>query len=113
MRIVIVGAGFSGLAAAKELQNHGHHDYVILEKGNGVGGVWRENHYPGAACDIPSYMYSFSWATRRDWSQPCSSQAEIERYLRRSRMTTACWSTADSVWRSQLPPGMSSPAPGR
>lgn len=81
MRIVIVGAGFSGIAAAKSLQDRGHHDYVVLERGQGVGGVWRENHYPGAACDVPSYLYSFSWAQRRDWSQPCSPQSEIEAYL--------------------------------
>ena len=82
MRIVIVGAGFSGIATAKALQDAGHEDYVILERGDDVGGVWRENHYPGAACDVPSYLYSFSWAQRRDWSQPCSPQSEIQSYLR-------------------------------
>ncbi len=81
MRIVIVGAGFSGIAAAKSLQDRGHHDYVCDEKGRASAGSARENHYPGAACDVPSYLYSFSWAQRRDWSQPCSPQSEIEAYL--------------------------------
>lgn len=119
MRIVIVGAGFSGLAAAKELQDHGHHDYVILEKGDGVGGVWRENHYPGAACDIPSYMYSFSWATRRDWTQPCSPQAEIESYLQEVahdhgilehcrfgvEVTSTVWEQESRIWTVTLNTG--------
>ncbi len=81
MRIVIVGTGFSGIAAAKALQDRGHDDYVVLERAASVGGVWRENHYPGAACDVPSYLYSYSWAQRRDWTQPCSPQSELETYL--------------------------------
>jgi cation diffusion facilitator CzcD-associated flavoprotein CzcO len=119
MRIVIVGAGFSGIAAAKALQDRGHHDYVILEKGDGVGGVWRENHYPGAACDVPSYLYSFSFAQRRDWSQPCSPQSEIETYLHEvardygllehcrfgEEVTTADWDETARRWTVGLASG--------
>lgn len=82
MKIAIVGAGFSGIAMAEALHRAGHDDFVVLEKEQDVGGVWHQNHYPGAACDVPSYLYSFSWAQRRDWSQPCSPQSEIQDYLR-------------------------------
>jgi cation diffusion facilitator CzcD-associated flavoprotein CzcO len=65
-RVVIVGAGFGGLAAAIELRRHGIEDVVILERGSDLGGTWRDNTYPGAACDVPSHLYSFSYAQRRD-----------------------------------------------
>ena len=80
-RIVIVGAGFGGIAAAIELQNHGFRDLTILERGAGLGGTWLHNGYPGAACDVPSHLYSFSFAQRRDWTRLCSPQAEILSYL--------------------------------
>jgi cation diffusion facilitator CzcD-associated flavoprotein CzcO len=81
MRVAIVGAGFSGIEVAHQLKAAGH-DYTIFEKSEDVGGVWHDNTYPGAACDVPSYLYSYSWAQRRDWSRPCSPQDEIQRYLR-------------------------------
>src|SRR5436305_1274483 len=81
MRVVIVGAGFGGIATAIELRRHGFTDLTILERGLGVGGTWRENVYPGCACDVPSHLYSFSFAQRRDWSRLCSPQSEILRYL--------------------------------
>jgi cation diffusion facilitator CzcD-associated flavoprotein CzcO len=80
--IVIIGAGFGGIAQAIELRRHGFSDITILEKAGGLGGTWFYNTYPGAACDVPSHLYSFSYATRRDWSQLCSPQAEILDYLR-------------------------------
>src|SRR3954452_6762842 len=80
-RVVIVGAGFGGLAAAIELRRHGIEDVVILERGSDLGGTWRDNTYPGAACDVPSHLYSFSYAQRRDWSRLCSPQEEILRYV--------------------------------
>src|SRR3954465_2791494 len=80
-RVVIVGAGFGGLAAAIELRRHGIEDVVILERGSDLGGTWRDNTYPGAACDVPSHLYSFSYAQRRDWSRLCSPQQEILDYL--------------------------------
>jgi cation diffusion facilitator CzcD-associated flavoprotein CzcO len=79
--IVIIGAGFSGVAAAIELRKHGFTDVTILDKAPGLGGTWRYNTYPGCACDVPSHLYSFSFAQRRDWSRLCSPQEEILRYL--------------------------------
>jgi cation diffusion facilitator CzcD-associated flavoprotein CzcO len=80
-RVVIVGAGFGGVAAAIELRRHGFDDVVILERGPGLGGTWLYNTYPGCACDVPSHLYSFSYAQRADWSRLCSPQSEILRYL--------------------------------
>src|SRR3954467_5606707 len=79
---VIVGAGFSGLAAGIQLRRAGITDFVILEKADRVGGVWRENTYPGAACDVPSHLYSLSFAPKADWSRRFAPQAEIHQYLR-------------------------------
>lgn len=79
--VLIIGAGFGGIAQAIELRRHGITDVTILEAADGLGGTWRFNTYPGAACDIPSQMYSFSFAQRRDWSRPCSPQPEILSYL--------------------------------
>lgn len=81
MRVAIVGAGFGGIAMAIALKREGI-DFEIYERAEGIGGVWLQNTYPGAACDIPSYLYSLSYAQRRDWSRPCSPQAEILDYLR-------------------------------
>ena len=81
-RIVIVGAGFGGIAAAIELRRHGFTDVTILDAAPELGGTWFHNTYPGAACDVPSHLYSFSYAQRRDWSRLCSPQEEILDYLR-------------------------------
>src|SRR4051812_10035176 len=80
-RVIVVGAGFGGIAAAIELRRHGFTDVTILERGAGPGGTWRDNTYPGAACDVPSHLYSFSYAQRRDWSRLCSPQDELLRYV--------------------------------
>jgi cation diffusion facilitator CzcD-associated flavoprotein CzcO len=80
--VLIVGAGFGGIAAAIELRRHGITDVTILEQAPDLGGTWFYNSYPGAACDVPSHLYSFSFAQRRDWSRLCSPQAEIHAYLR-------------------------------
>lgn len=81
LKVLIVGAGFGGIAAAIELRHHGITDVRILEKAPDLGGTWFYNSYPGAACDVPSHLYSFSYAQRRDWSRLCSSQAEIHAYI--------------------------------
>jgi cation diffusion facilitator CzcD-associated flavoprotein CzcO len=80
-RVAIVGAGFGGLAMAIELQRAGIDDYVVLERADHVGGVWQANSYPGAACDVPSVIYQFSYALKVDWSRRFGSQAEIRQYL--------------------------------
>ena len=78
---MIVGAGFGGLAAAIELTRAGVSDITIFERGSDVGGVWRDNIYSGAACDVPSPIYSFSYALKPDWSALFGTQPEIQHYL--------------------------------
>ncbi|MEO5688845.1 MAG: NAD(P)/FAD-dependent oxidoreductase [Burkholderiaceae bacterium] len=80
--VLVIGAGFGGLGMAIALVRSGEHDVVLLEKGDDVGGVWRENTYPGAACDVPSHLYSFSFEPNPHWSRTYSPQAEILSYLR-------------------------------
>ena len=81
-RVAIVGTGFGGLAAAVRLKEAGVGDLVLFEKSTDVGGVWRANTYPGAACDVPSHLYSLSFAPKADWSRRFAPQAEIHQYLR-------------------------------
>jgi cation diffusion facilitator CzcD-associated flavoprotein CzcO len=81
LEVLIVGAGFGGIAAAIELRRHGIERITILERAPDLGGTWFYNRYPGAACDVPSHLYSFSYAQRRDWSRLCSPQDEIHSYL--------------------------------
>ena len=78
---VVVGAGFSGIAAGVEMRRAGIRDFVILEKAASVGGTWRENTYPGAACDVPSHLYSFSFEPNPHWTRAYGKQAEILAYL--------------------------------
>jgi cation diffusion facilitator CzcD-associated flavoprotein CzcO len=112
MRVAIVGAGFSGIGMGAALQRAGHR-YTIFERSVDLGGVWQHNTYPGAACDVPSYVYSYSWAQRRDWSRPCSPQDEIQAYLRAvatdarvtdhlrfgAEVTEARWDATTLTWR--------------
>ncbi|MDN2495468.1 NAD(P)/FAD-dependent oxidoreductase [Nocardia nova] len=83
LSVAIVGSGFGGLAAAIELKRNGFTDFVVFERADSVGGVWRDNHYPGAACDVPSVIYSFSYALKPDWSSLFGKQGEIKKYLER------------------------------
>ena len=80
----MIGAGFGGLGAARALRQQGIEDITILERAGAVGGVWRDNTYPGAACDVPSPLYSWSWSLNPTWSHRYSPQAEILDYLRRA-----------------------------
>ena len=81
--VAIIGSGFSGLAMAVELKRAGRDDFVILERANDVAGTWRDNTYPGCACDVPSHLYSFGFAPNPDWSSTFSPQPEIYAYIRR------------------------------
>ena len=67
--VAVIGAGFSGIGAAIKLDQAGFHNYVVLEEGDGVGGAWHWNTYPGIAVDIPSFSYQFSFEKRSDWSR--------------------------------------------
>ena len=82
-RIAIAGSGFSGLGTAIRLKEKGIDDFVILERAGDVGGTWRDNSYPGCACDVESHLYSFSFAQNPDWSYRFSRQPEIWTYLQR------------------------------
>ncbi len=79
-RVVIIGAGLSGLAAAIQLSRSGVRSFTIVEQSDGVGGTWRDNVYPGCACDVPSHLYSFSFEPKTDWSRRFADQPEILSY---------------------------------
>ncbi|HEV2781132.1 MAG TPA: NAD(P)/FAD-dependent oxidoreductase [Actinophytocola sp.] len=110
---VIVGTGFSGLGMAIRLIKEGRTDFVVLEKADDVGGTWRDNTYPGCACDVPSHMYSFSFEPNPNWSRSFSTQPEIWAYLRRLtdkyrlrrhirfgvEVSGARWDEAESRWQ--------------
>jgi|GEM_PF-9137 len=81
VRVAILGAGFAGLGAAIRLLQERRHDFLVFERADDVGGVWRDNTYPGCACDVESHLYSFSFAPNPSWSHSYSPQAEIQRYL--------------------------------
>jgi cation diffusion facilitator CzcD-associated flavoprotein CzcO len=80
-RVAIVGAGFGGIGAAIRLTQAGIDDVVILERGHTLGGTWRDNTYPGCQCDVPSHLYSFSFAPKPDWSRSFAEAGEIQDYL--------------------------------
>jgi cation diffusion facilitator CzcD-associated flavoprotein CzcO len=81
-RVAIVGTGFSGLGMAIKLKEAGEHDFVLLERAGDIGGTWRDNTYPGCRCDVPSHLYSFSFAPNPNWSSTFSPQSEILDYLK-------------------------------
>src|SRR4051794_11597337 len=79
--IAVVGGGFAGVGAVVMLRSAGHTDVTVFERGERVGGVWHHNTYPGAACDVPSHLYEFSFAPNPRWSRRYAPQAEIQAYL--------------------------------
>ncbi|WP_024793827.1 flavin-containing monooxygenase [Tomitella biformata] len=111
--IIIIGSGFAGLGAAIKLNEAGHTDFLVLERGEEVGGTWRDNSYPGAACDVPSQLYSYSFALNPDWSRSFSKQPEIQAYIRNvaaasgvldrhlfsTELLGARWDAAAALWR--------------
>src|ERR1700749_4581374 len=82
VRTLILGSGLAGLGAAIRLAQDGRDDYLVIERGSEVGGTWRDNTYPGATCDVPSHLYSFSFELNPNWSRSFSPQPEIQQYLR-------------------------------
>jgi len=81
VRVAVIGAGMSGIGAAIHLRRAGIEDFAVLERGSEPGGTWRDNTYPGCACDVPTALYSYSFAPKPDWSRAFAPQEEIRRYL--------------------------------
>lgn len=118
-KIVIVGAGFGGLGMGMRLREAGEHSFMILEKEARLGGTWRDNAYPGSACDIPSHLYSFTDEPNPGWSQVFAPQAEILAYMERmaerrgllphlrcnAEVTAAAWDDDALLWRIALANG--------
>jgi cation diffusion facilitator CzcD-associated flavoprotein CzcO len=116
VEVVIVGSGFAGLGMAIRLAQEGLRDFVVLEQAGSVGGTWRDNVYPGCACDVPSHLYSFSFAQNPDWTRTFSPQPEIRAYLERTtdrfgvrphirlnaRMTRAEWDDDAQLWQVEV-----------
>ena len=114
--VVIIGAGFGGLGMAIKLKAQGQDDIVIIEKGGDVGGCWRDNTYPGAACDVPSHLYSFSFERHYPWSrrfapqreifayqQHCARKYDVYRHMRfNTEVAKASFDEAQGVWAITL-----------
>lgn len=120
VHVLVVGAGFAGIAAvAKILDDDPKADVVVIERADDVGGTWRDNTYPGCACDVPTSLYSFSFAPSPDWTHTFARQPEIHRYLRgvvdnmgvHHRIFTECelisakWDAAEDVWHVETSRG--------
>jgi cation diffusion facilitator CzcD-associated flavoprotein CzcO len=119
MRIAIIGAGPGGLCCAKRLLDEGFDDLVIIEKTDAVGGTWNLNRYPGCECDVPSALYSFTFAVKPDWSKPYGTQPEILEYMQGiarefgilplcrfgTTVTRAEWDEASASWTLTLDSG--------
>src|SRR4051794_28026625 len=82
--VLVVGAGFAGIGAAIKLEENGFTDFAVLEKSDRLGGTWRDNTYPGCSCDVPSPVYSFSFAPNPGWSRVYAEQEEIQDYLEKT-----------------------------
>jgi cation diffusion facilitator CzcD-associated flavoprotein CzcO len=119
LRIAIIGAGPGGLCTGKRLLDVGIDTFVILEQGDGVGGTWRRNRYPGCECDVPSALYSFSFEFKADWSKPFGTQPEILAYMEHvadkygllphcrfsTAVTGARWDEESATWTLSLDSG--------
>jgi cation diffusion facilitator CzcD-associated flavoprotein CzcO len=113
VHVAIVGAGFAGLGMAIKLQQAGKRDFLVLERGSDAGGTWRDNIYPGCQCDVPSNLYSYSFALNPKWTRTFPTQNEIWDYLRgcatkfgiadriryNTELVSARWDPARHVWQ--------------
>ncbi|MGV9973633.1 flavin-containing monooxygenase [Nocardia beijingensis] len=118
-RTIIIGSGFAGLGLAIRLTQQGRNDFLVLERGSDVGGTWRDNTYPGAACDVPSHLYSYSFALNPNWSRSFSRQGEIQQYIQdvskrydvRDKhifdcdVTSARWNNETALWEIESTKG--------
>jgi cation diffusion facilitator CzcD-associated flavoprotein CzcO len=112
VRVAIIGAGFTGLAMVHALRKAGIEDWLIVERAQDVGGVWRSNTSPGIACDVPSHLYSFSFAPNPDWERTFSSGRQIWEYSQKvardlrieeqtrfgEEVLDASWDAERAVW---------------
>lgn len=119
VKVAVLGAGFAGLCMGLRLKAQGESSFVILEKADRVGGTWRENVYPGAGCDIPSHLYSYSFAPNPDWPEVYSAQPDILAYIEdvvernelaahlrfQAEVVGAAWDEAAGHWRIELADG--------
>lgn len=119
-KILIVGSGFGGLGMAIRLKQQGIHDFKIIERAAEVGGTWRDNTYPGVACDVPSHLYSFSFIKNPDWSRVFPQGAEIQRYLIQccdqenirphidfhTQLEKASWNARERIWEIHTSTGL-------
>jgi cation diffusion facilitator CzcD-associated flavoprotein CzcO len=117
--MLIVGAGLGGLCLGALMRKAGREDFVIIEKADDLGGTWRDNVYPGCACDVPSHLYSLSFAQKPDWSRLYPSQPEILAYIREvaqqnqlrphikfgTKLNGAEWDDANAFWRVETSKG--------
>ncbi len=117
--IAIVGSGFSGMGMAIRLKQEGKRDFVVLERADDVGGTWHYNTYPGCACDVPSHLYSFSFAPNPRWTETYSKQPEIRAYLQRvaddfgirphvrfgHTVEGSAWNEQDKLWEVETDHG--------
>ena len=85
LRFAIIGAGMAGVLSAIKLKGAGLTDFTVYEKADRVGGTWRENTYPGLSCDVPSHLYSYSFAPTPEWNHRYSAGQEIQAYFERGR----------------------------
>ena len=117
--LLIIGTGFAGLGLAMKLKRQGDNDFMIIERSDDVGGTWRDNRYPGAACDVPSHLYSYSFKLKSDWSRVFAPATEIWEYMRwcakdegimphihfNTNMQDAAWDETSKLWRVQTNQG--------
>lgn len=111
--LLIIGTGFAGLGLAMKLKRQGDNDFIIIERSDDVGGTWRDNRYPGAACDVPSHLYSYSFKLKSDWSRVFAPATEIWEYMRwcakdeglmphihfNTNMLDCSWDETSKLWR--------------